>query len=147
MKEAILRFVSKRRKLFLVVTVTALVVGTVGFLVFSLLINTGAQDQLKAAISVRRLDPAPAAAYSVTSEDIMQYPLIEKVLNAYDDPDCCPEATRVDGNLTFRVSEAEGLEVSSYLLEQYEALDPPPTSYAIAIEYNGTYYSWELSVV
>lgn len=136
----------KRHRLLAVAGVVAAVSVAVAVTVAVILPNLGRQDGTEASVSLRRVDPPPEVAYSVTSEDLVQYPLLERILSAFGNPDCCREARMFDGTLFFAVDESEVMALHIYLVEQYEALDPPPTSYTVALEFEGIHYSWDLGV-
>ncbi len=100
-----------------------------------------------ATIRLKPLDPVPDVAYSVTQDDVNRFPRLGEVLAAYDNPSCCADARRADDTLFFDVPEGEGLELTTYLLERYEALGPPSErSYEVALQYEAQYYQWSLLV-
>lgn len=102
-------------------------------------------SNLNASIVVRKLE-TPVLAYAITPQDLVQFPVIASVFEAYANPNCCPNTRMEDGILVFEVSEQEGLLVSSYLRDKYEMLQPDPRIYDIAIEYESEYFEWSYLV-
>lgn len=100
----------------------------------------------EAVIYLQPLDPAPPVAYAVTPADIARFPLLGTVLHAYGHTGCCPEARMEGETLLFTVPEVEALDLHDYLINSYEALDPPPALYTVALLYEGAYYQFEVGV-
>jgi len=100
-----------------------------------------------AGIVLRRLDTVPAAVYKITETDLARFPLLARVLRAYDNPACCPEATLIDsgisaGTLSFRAAEEEAHSITEYLSQQFAAANPSAASGTLFIEYQARYFEW-----
>jgi len=101
-----------------------------------------------AGILLRPLSFIPPDSYRVTSLDFTRFPLIARVFQAYENPQCCGEARiETGGTLIFLVFESQALPVTEYLYQQFEALNPDPARpFTIVLAYENWYISWELAI-
>jgi len=98
---------------------------------------------LDSGIILRRLNPIPEAAYRITENDMMRFPLIGRVLRAYENPACCPEAEFSDtGNLVFMAAEDEAMAVHEYLHSQFRAVSSSAAEYTTIVEHQGRFFEW-----
>lgn len=135
------------RRVLLTSALAIVVAATLGGILLGLLLSPPpSQVEPVATIRLKLIDPPPEVAYAVTQVDISQFPIIGEVLLAFDDPSCCEAARIIGGTLFYDVAEEEGLAVTEYLRERYEALNPPPGPYEVALEYQLRYLRWSLLV-
>ena len=108
-------------------------------------------------IESERSNIAPSKYIQLNESDSERYPLLKEAMDAFDNPDDHPDATVMNGTLTFEIledrSERRVTDTNDYLQDRLLTEFGPPIDLHLHFSYFGEknaevfYYSWSVIVI